>query len=149
MRDELAGMLQGNGKFSMVTLLVIMSFYCITISVAYILPVGSACLCLQVQLFQALASLYRDMRMFRKSAFYSRIAAMQFVSPANRQPSWHQCYNLLMRALPGYQVSLDPKEMLSGWFWLQSCVSIFHSWLLSVLYMEILSGFDAIISSDE
>jgi len=72
-------------------------------------------LCTQVQLFLTLASLYKDMRMFRKSAFYSRIAAMQFVSPANAQPSWLQCYNLLIRALPGYQLSLDPKEM-SGWF---------------------------------
>ena len=57
------------------------------------------------------------MRMFRKAAFYSRIAAMQFVSPANHQPSWHQCYNLLIRALPGYQLSLDPKEVLSGWLY--------------------------------
>jgi len=56
------------------------------------------------------------MQMFRKAAFYNRISAMQFVSPANRQPSWLQCYNLLIRALPGYQLSLDPKEMLSGWF---------------------------------
>jgi len=72
--------------------------------------------CHQVQLFLTLATLYRDMHMFRKAAFYSRIAAMQFVSPANRQPSWHQCYNFLIRALPGYQLSLDPKEMLSGWF---------------------------------
>ena len=69
----------------------------------------------QVQLFLTLASLYRDMHMFRKAAFYSRIAAMQFVAPANCQPSWLQCYNLLIHALPGYQLSLDPKEMLSGW----------------------------------
>ena len=70
----------------------------------------------QVQLFLTLSGLYRHMRMFRKAAFYSRIAAMQFVSPANRQPSWLHCYNLLIRALPGYQLSLDPKEMLLGWF---------------------------------
>lgn len=70
----------------------------------------------QVQLFLTLANLYRDMHMYRKAAFYCRIAAMQFVSPANEQPSWLQCYNLLIRALPGYQLSLDPKEMLPSWF---------------------------------
>jgi len=85
----------------------------------------------QVQLFLTLAGLYRDMHMFRKSSFYSRIAAMQFVSPANqRQPFWLQCYNLLIRTLSGYHLSLDPKEMPTGWFIVS--VTRYSAWVLIV-----------------
>ena len=68
----------------------------------------------QIQRFLTLASLYNDIRMYRKAAFYSRIAAMQCVSGSNQHPSWSSCYQLLLQALPGYQLSLDPKDMHEG-----------------------------------
>jgi len=39
---------------------------------------------------------------------------MRHVSAQNQNPDWSQCYNLLVQALPGMKLALDPKEMLTG-----------------------------------
>lgn len=52
--------------------------------------------------------------MHRKAAFFKRIAAMQCVAPSNPKQAWVQCYYILLQALEGYKISLDPKEMPQG-----------------------------------
>ena len=50
----------------------------------------------------------------RKSAFFKRVAAMQCVAPTIPEPGWRACYKLLLETLPGYSLSLDPKDFSRG-----------------------------------
>ncbi|KAK2184645.1 hypothetical protein NP493_259g02052 [Ridgeia piscesae] len=56
--------------------------------------------------------------MCRKAAFFRRIAAMQCVQDGART-AWQQCYNLLLQAYGGYNMSVDPKvfphDVTHGW----------------------------------
>ncbi|CAG0920364.1 unnamed protein product [Notodromas monacha] len=62
----------------------------------------------QVQRFVTLAGLYEEIGFIRKASFYRRVAAMRCVSPQNTNPSWNDCYQLLVQCLDGYRLSLDP-----------------------------------------
>lgn len=68
----------------------------------------------QVQKFITLSSLYGQIGFMRKEAFFKRVAAMQCVSQSASSPAWHQCYQLLLQALTGYNIALDPREMPQG-----------------------------------
>ena len=39
---------------------------------------------------------------------------MRFVASQNPQPSWSQCYQLLLQAMDGYRLGLDPADFPSG-----------------------------------
>ncbi|CAH1773233.1 unnamed protein product [Owenia fusiformis] len=73
----------------------------------------------KIQRYSTLSSLYSQIGFQRKAAFFRRVAAMQCVAPSNPKPAWLQCYNLLLQALNGYKISLDPSEFPraypSGW----------------------------------
>ena len=58
--------------------------------------------------YNTLSSLYALLRMRRKAGFYKRIAAMQCVAPTTPRQAWTQCYYLLLQALDGYHIDLDP-----------------------------------------
>ena len=66
---------------------------------------------LQIQRYGTLSQLYSQIGFKRKSSFYKRVSAMQCVAPQNPKQNWHQCYYLLIQALEGYKITLDPKEM--------------------------------------
>ena len=65
----------------------------------------------QIQRYGTLSQLYSQIGFKRKSSFYKRVSAMQCVAPQNPKQNWHQCYYLLIQALEGYKITLDPKEM--------------------------------------
>lgn len=69
--------------------------------------------CLQIDRFTTLSSLYGQAGFHRKEAFFKRVAAMQCVSPATK-PAWHQCYQLLLQAVSGFNINLDPRESKTG-----------------------------------
>lgn len=75
----------------------------------------------KIQRYGTLSQLYSQINFKRKSAFYKRVSAMQCVAPNNPKQNWHQCYYLLIQALEGYKIILDPKQMrthggkLMGW----------------------------------
>ncbi|XP_064597558.1 trafficking protein particle complex subunit 9-like [Liolophura sinensis] len=68
----------------------------------------------KVQKYSSLSTLYTQIGFHRKAAFFKRIAAMQCVAPQIATPSWYQCYTLLLQAINGFSISLDPKEFLAG-----------------------------------
>ncbi|XP_071115106.1 trafficking protein particle complex subunit 9-like [Haliotis cracherodii] len=72
----------------------------------------------KIHRYGTLASLYTQVGFHRKAAFFKRVAGMQCVAPGT-SVGWHQCYYLLVQALAGYSISLDPKEFLTdhpnGW----------------------------------
>ncbi|KAK9402990.1 Trafficking protein particle complex subunit 9 [Crotalus adamanteus] len=39
---------------------------------------------------------------------------MQCVAPSIVDPGWRACYKLLLETLPGYSLSLDPKDFSKG-----------------------------------
>ncbi|XP_065336501.1 protein brunelleschi [Cloeon dipterum] len=73
----------------------------------------------KIERFLAIAELYQSLRFHRKASFFKRLAGMRHVSAQNENPDWAQCYQLLVQALPGLKLSLDPKEMITvihkGW----------------------------------
>ncbi|XP_066993209.1 protein brunelleschi [Anabrus simplex] len=73
----------------------------------------------KIQRFTSLAELYDQIGFHRKASFCRRLAATRYVSPQNPQPNWSQCYQLMLQALTGHKLSLDPTEMpkdgLHGW----------------------------------
>lgn len=73
----------------------------------------------KIQRYSTLASLYSQIGFHRKAAFFRRVSALQCVNPQVTQPSWYQCYSLLLQALDGYGVTLDPREFSTdtpcGW----------------------------------
>ncbi|XP_025902933.1 trafficking protein particle complex subunit 9 [Nothoprocta perdicaria] len=64
----------------------------------------------KIQRYSILSELYECIGFHRKSAFFKRVAAMQCVAPSIPEPGWRACYKLLLETLPGYSLSLDPKD---------------------------------------
>ncbi|XP_050746629.1 trafficking protein particle complex subunit 9 isoform X5 [Gymnogyps californianus] len=64
----------------------------------------------KIQRYSILSELYERIGFHRKSAFFKRIAAMQCAAPSIPEPGWRACYKLLLETLPGYSLSLDPKD---------------------------------------
>ncbi|GFO45747.1 trafficking protein particle complex subunit 9, partial [Plakobranchus ocellatus] len=79
----------------------------------------------RIQRNLTLSSLYSQLGFKRKAAFFRRITGMHCVAP-DSTPSWSQCYELLLRCLEGYGLSVDPKDVKrdgpSGWPALQNRV---------------------------
>ncbi|XP_055081412.1 trafficking protein particle complex subunit 9 isoform X1 [Periophthalmus magnuspinnatus] len=72
----------------------------------------------KIQRYSILSELYELIGFHRKSAFFKRVAAMQCVAPTIPEPGWKACYKLLLETLPGYSLSLDPKDFKGthrGW----------------------------------
>uniref|UniRef100_A0A672TKY6 Trafficking protein particle complex subunit 9 n=1 Tax=Strigops habroptila TaxID=2489341 RepID=A0A672TKY6_STRHB len=74
----------------------------------------------KIQRYSILSELYERIGFHRKSAFFKRIAAMQCAAPSIPEPGWRACYKLLLETLPGYSLSLDPKDFSKGKSYLQS-----------------------------
>ncbi|ELK11667.1 Trafficking protein particle complex subunit 9 [Pteropus alecto] len=68
----------------------------------------------KIQRYSILSELYELIGFRRKSAFFKRVAAMQCVAPSISEPGWRACYKLLLETLPGYSLSLDPKDFNKG-----------------------------------
>ena len=68
----------------------------------------------KIQRYSILSELYELIGFHRKSAFFKRVAAMQCVAPSISEPGWRACYKLLLETLPGYSLSLDPKDFSRG-----------------------------------
>uniref|UniRef100_A0A1A8EUR1 Trafficking protein particle complex 9 n=2 Tax=Nothobranchius korthausae TaxID=1143690 RepID=A0A1A8EUR1_9TELE len=68
----------------------------------------------KIQRYSILSELYELIGFHRKSAFFKRVAAMQCVAPTIPEPGWRACYKLLLETLPGYSLSLDPKDFNKG-----------------------------------
>uniref|UniRef100_A0A8D0EQZ5 Trafficking protein particle complex 9 n=1 Tax=Strix occidentalis caurina TaxID=311401 RepID=A0A8D0EQZ5_STROC len=85
----------------------------------------------KIQRYSILSELYERIGFHRKSAFFKRIAAMQCAAPSIPEPGWRACYKLLLETLPGYSLSLDPKDFSKGK--LKWCS--FFSFLFSPLVM--------------
>ncbi|KAA0710000.1 Trafficking protein particle complex subunit 9 NIK- and IKBKB-binding protein [Triplophysa tibetana] len=68
----------------------------------------------KIQRYSILSELYELIGFHRKSAFFKRVAAMQCVAPTIPEPGWKACYKLLLETLPGYSLSLDPKDFSKG-----------------------------------
>nr|CAD7410818.1 unnamed protein product [Timema poppensis] len=68
----------------------------------------------EVQRFTSLADLYTRIGFHRKASFCRRLAATRYVSAQNSQPDWGQCYQLMLQALTGHSISLDPTEFRKG-----------------------------------
>uniref|UniRef100_A0A8C3I3G1 Trafficking protein particle complex subunit 9 n=1 Tax=Chrysemys picta bellii TaxID=8478 RepID=A0A8C3I3G1_CHRPI len=68
----------------------------------------------KIQRYSILSELYERIGFHRKSAFFKRVAAMQCVAPSISEPGWRACYKLLLETLPGYSLSLDPKDFSKG-----------------------------------
>ncbi|KAM6457563.1 trafficking protein particle complex subunit 9 isoform 2-T5 [Liasis olivaceus] len=68
----------------------------------------------KIQRYSILSELYERIGFHRKSAFFKRVAAMQCVAPSIVEPGWRACYKLLLETLPGYSLSLDPKDFSKG-----------------------------------
>lgn len=68
----------------------------------------------KIQRYSILSELYELIGFRRKSAFFKRVAAMQCVAPSIAEPGWRACYQLLLETLPGYSLSLDPKDFSKG-----------------------------------
>ncbi|KAG7458179.1 hypothetical protein MATL_G00235340 [Megalops atlanticus] len=68
----------------------------------------------KIQRYSILSELYELIGFHRKSAFFKRVAAMQCVAPTIPEPGWRACYKLLLETLPGYSLSLDPKDFCKG-----------------------------------
>ncbi|NWI09861.1 TPPC9 protein, partial [Crypturellus soui] len=68
----------------------------------------------KIQRYSILSELYERIGFHRKSAFFKRVAAMQCVAPSIPEPGWRACYKLLLETLPGYSLSLDPKDFSQG-----------------------------------
>jgi hypothetical protein len=69
---------------------------------------------LQIQRFTSLSDLYIQIGFHRKASFCRRLAATRHVSAQNPQPNWAQCYQLMLQALSGHKLSLDPTEFPKG-----------------------------------
>ncbi|XP_039275687.1 protein brunelleschi isoform X4 [Nilaparvata lugens] len=80
----------------------------------------------KIQRLMSLSELYTRIGFHRKASFYRRLAATRYVSARNPETNWEQCYNLMLQALPGYKLTLDPADYppgrLVGWPGLQKLV---------------------------
>lgn len=59
----------------------------------------------KVTWYGSLARLYAELGLGRKAAFYMRVAALKCMVG---KPNPTQCYQLLLKSLPGYRISMDP-----------------------------------------
>ncbi|KAL3226614.1 hypothetical protein MRX96_024818 [Rhipicephalus microplus] len=68
----------------------------------------------KVSWYGSLARLYLELGLGRKAAFYTRVAALKCMAG---KPDPFQCYQLLLKSLPGYRLSLDKptKGRMEGW----------------------------------
>ena len=64
----------------------------------------------QIHRLMVISGLYTEIGFHRKSAFYLRFAALKAVSLNVTNPNWLHCYQLLLQALHGYELTLDPLE---------------------------------------
>lgn len=80
----------------------------------------------KIQRLMSLSELYTKIGFHRKASFYRRLAATRYVSARNPQTNWEQCYNLMLQALPGHKLTLDPADYppdrQEGWPGLQKQV---------------------------
>ncbi|KAH3712347.1 hypothetical protein DPMN_072044, partial [Dreissena polymorpha] len=82
----------------------------------------------RISRYSTLSSLYSQIGFQRKASFFKRVAAMQCVAPQNPRPNWVQCHHLLVQALAGYRIHLDPKDShavpgeMNGWTVIQTRV---------------------------
>lgn len=95
----------------------------------------------KIQRYSILSELYELIGFRRKSAFFKRVAAMQCVAPSIAEPGWRACYKLLLETLPGYSLSLDPKDFNKGTGRLaaeteRSLYSVCLSWCLHRLHLS-------------
>jgi hypothetical protein len=67
-------------------------------------------LLLQINRYSTLSTLYAQIGFKRKASFFKRVAAMQCVAPQNPKPNWVVCHQLLVQALEGYRIYLDPSD---------------------------------------
>ncbi|XP_071804005.1 trafficking protein particle complex subunit 9-like [Asterias amurensis] len=91
----------------------------------------------KVERYSALSRLFSLIGFHRKAAFFKRVAAMQCVTPQNQHPAWTMCNQLLMEALNGYKLTLDPRDYPTdrpcGWPILQT--RILHELVFSARRM--------------
>lgn len=64
----------------------------------------------QIERLIRISHLYEVIRFYRKAAFYKRFAALKTVSTQLKSPDWQKCYYLLLPALHGYEMSLNPVQ---------------------------------------
>lgn len=93
----------------------------------------------KIQRYSILSELYERIGFHRKSAFFKRIAAMQCAAPSIPEPGWRACYKLLLETLPGYSLSLDPKDFSKGKCYWKSVHLLTRSlsWLSVTNFLEI------------
>lgn len=75
-----------------------------------------------IKSMEVMTSLYQQIGYRRKAAFFQQLAALKHVHPNSGNPDWSQTYRLTLSSFPGYNLSLDPLEVLetnSGWPCLQ------------------------------
>ncbi|XP_011060252.1 PREDICTED: protein brunelleschi [Acromyrmex echinatior] len=65
----------------------------------------------KIDRFTTLSNLYTSFGFDRKASFCLRLAATRHVSQNNPNPDWQQCYNLMLQAISGFKLSLDPVDM--------------------------------------
>lgn len=92
----------------------------------------------KIQRYSILSELYERIGFHRKSAFFKRIAAMQCAAPSIPEPGWRACYKLLLETLPGYSLSLDPKDFSKGkCLWGSMCLLMVSlRWLYITDFLE-------------
>lgn len=80
----------------------------------------------KIKQFNTLSELYTKIGFHRKASYYQRTAAAKYVSAKNPQTNWDECYNLMLKALSGHRLSLDPSDYPesgeNGWGSLQKQV---------------------------
>ncbi|XP_026821894.1 protein brunelleschi [Rhopalosiphum maidis] len=68
----------------------------------------------KIQRLMKLAELYSEIGFHRKASFFQWLASKRYVSASNPHTSWEQCYQLLLKMLPGHKLSLDPNDYVPG-----------------------------------
>lgn len=102
----------------------------------------------KIQRYSVLSELYELIGFRRKSAFFKRVAAMQCVAPTISEPGWRACYKLLLETLPGYSLSLDPKDFSKGKLWCLEVVAMWKTQCCSpVLYVCFIPTSDPVVFS--
>ena len=82
---------------------------------------------LQINRYGTLADLYAQIGFCRKASFFRRVAAMQCVAPQNPRPNWPLCHQLLIKALNGYKIYLDPSESTGKPGTVNSCELVLYT----------------------
>ncbi|XP_060554230.1 trafficking protein particle complex subunit 9-like [Ruditapes philippinarum] len=93
----------------------------------------------RINRYSTLSTLYAQIGFKRKASFFKRVAAMQCVAPQNPKPNWVVCHQLLVQALEGYRIYLDPSDSttkpgyMNGWPVLQ--MRVLHELIYSARRM--------------